>query len=73
MIRIVKSGWEKVYITVCSQCDTTFTYQREDTHVFENRRQVKCPVCGNNRCKADLIECAPEYYEEIVRIATTKF
>ena len=65
MIRIVKNGWDKVYIMVCGKCDTTFTYQREDTYVFEGCRHVKCPVCSNNRCKANLIECSHEYYEEI--------
>lgn len=46
MIKIIKSGYDKRYITVCWRCNTTFTYQRED--VYKNicdKKKVKCPVC----------------------------
>ena len=50
MIKIIKSGYDKVYVQLCGNCDSTFTYQRADTYMYENRRYVKCPVCNASNC-----------------------
>ena len=55
MIKIIKNGYDKTYITDCWQCQTTFTYQREDTFIFLEVRKVHCPVCKTN-CTVNFIE-----------------
>ncbi len=57
MIKIVKSGRDKVFYERCPYCATEFEYEAEDTNgIYENDMQlariVQCPECGNevNAC-----------------------
>jgi len=53
MIKVLKSGYSKEFVQVCSKCGTSFTYLSCDLSIKsdKNGKQsgscVTCPICGD--------------------------
>lgn len=54
MIKIIKNGEEKIFITRCTECASDLTYQLSDVQRIKNNFSlsscpyINCPVCDAN-------------------------